>query len=71
MAPCGNRGRSSRRCCAGASDRRIAMHGKAGNLLLLAQSINELIDSVSTTVAETVEVVGRAVEGDLDIENEP
>jgi methyl-accepting chemotaxis protein len=49
----------------GASDRRIAMHGKAGNLLLLAQSINELIDSISTTVAETVRVVGLAVEGDL------
>lgn len=49
----------------GASDRRIAMSGKSGNLLLLAQSVNELIDSVSTTVAETVRVVGRAVEGDL------
>ncbi|HXS20688.1 MAG TPA: methyl-accepting chemotaxis protein [Steroidobacteraceae bacterium] len=50
---------------AGESDRRIAMSGKAGNLLLLAQSVNELIDSVSTTVAETMGVVGRAVEGDL------
>jgi len=50
---------------AGASERRIAMHGKAGNLLLLAQSVNELIDCVSRTVAETVQVVGRAVEGDL------
>ena len=50
---------------AGASDRRIAMHGKSGNLLLLAQGVNELIDSVSTTVAETVRVVGQAVEGDL------
>jgi methyl-accepting chemotaxis protein len=50
---------------AGASDRRIAMQGKTGNLLLLAQSINELIDSLSTTVAETVRVVGLAVEGDL------
>jgi methyl-accepting chemotaxis protein len=50
---------------AGASDRRIAMSGKSGNLLLLAQSINELIDSVSTTVAETMRVVGQAVEGDL------
>ncbi|HZT04467.1 MAG TPA: methyl-accepting chemotaxis protein [Steroidobacteraceae bacterium] len=50
---------------AGASEQRIAMHGKAGNLLLLAQSINELIDCVSRTVAETVEVVGRAVDGDL------
>ena len=49
----------------GASDRRIAMNGKSGNLLLLAQGVNELIDSVSTTVAETVRVVGRAVEGDL------
>ncbi len=49
----------------GASDRRIAMSGKTGNLLLLAQSINELIDSVSMTVAETVRVVGQAVEGDL------
>ncbi|HEV7138551.1 MAG TPA: methyl-accepting chemotaxis protein [Steroidobacteraceae bacterium] len=50
---------------AGASDRRIAINGKSGNLLLLAQSINELIDSVSVTVAETVRVVGMAVEGDL------
>ena len=50
---------------AGESDRRIAMEGKAGNLLFLAQSINELINSVSSTVAETVQVVGRAVEGDL------
>lgn len=49
----------------GASDRRIALYGKTGNLLLLAQSINELIDSVSTTVAETVRVVGLAVAGDL------
>ena len=50
---------------AGAGDRRIAMHGKTGNLLLLAQSINELIDGVSTTRAETMRVVRRAVEGDL------
>ena len=50
---------------AGASDRRIPTHGKAGNLVLLAQSVNELIDSVSTTVAETVRVVGQAVDGDL------
>ncbi len=49
----------------GASDRRIPVHGKTGNLLLLAQSINELIDSVSTTVAETMQVMRRAVEGDL------
>ncbi|HTB65637.1 MAG TPA: methyl-accepting chemotaxis protein [Steroidobacteraceae bacterium] len=49
----------------GASDRRIAMDGKSGNLHLLAQSINELIDSVSTTVAETGQVMRRAVEGDL------
>ena len=50
---------------AGASDRRIAMQGKAGNLLLLAESINQLIDSVAITVAEALRVVGRAVEGDL------
>lgn len=50
---------------AGASDRRIALHGKTDNLLLLAQSINELIDSVATTVAETVRAVGQAVDGDL------
>jgi methyl-accepting chemotaxis protein len=49
----------------GASDRRIAMEGKTGNLHLLAQSINELIDSVSTTVAETGQVMRRAVDGDL------
>lgn len=50
---------------AGASERRIAIQGKAGNLLLLAQSINGLIDCVSRTVAETLAVVGRAVKGDL------
>ncbi len=50
---------------AGASDRRIATNGKRDNLLLLAQSVNELIDRLSATVAETVSVVGRAVEGDL------
>ncbi|MGA7540397.1 MAG: methyl-accepting chemotaxis protein [Steroidobacteraceae bacterium] len=50
---------------AGASDRRIAISGKTGGLLLLSTSINELVDSVSTTVAETMQVVRRAVEGDL------
>jgi methyl-accepting chemotaxis protein len=41
------------------------MDGKTGNLELLARSINQLIGSVSTTVAETMHVVQRAVEGDL------
>ena len=50
---------------AGESTRRIAINGKGGNLLLLARSVNDLIDSLSTTVAETVQAVGRAVEGDL------
>jgi len=50
---------------AGAGDRRIALNGKSGNLQLLAQSINELIDCVATTRAETMQVVGLAVEGDL------
>jgi len=50
---------------AGAGDRRIEMQGKTGNLQLLAQSINELIDCVSTTRAETMQVVQQAVEGDL------
>jgi methyl-accepting chemotaxis protein len=50
---------------AGAGDRRIALHGKTGNLQLLAQSINELIDRVSLTVTETMQVVRRAVDGDL------
>jgi methyl-accepting chemotaxis protein len=49
----------------GAGSRRISMNGKTGNLELLTRSINELIDSVSTTVAETMQVVQRAVEGDL------
>jgi len=49
----------------GGSERRIALHGKSGNLLLLAQGINELIDSVSRTVAETMQVMRRAVDGDL------
>jgi PAS domain S-box-containing protein len=49
----------------GERDRRVTLQGKTGNLQLLAESINELIDSVSTTVAETMQVVGRAVEGDL------
>jgi PAS domain S-box-containing protein len=50
---------------AGAVDRRVATQDKAGHLQLLAQSINELIDSVSKTVAETMQVVSRAVDGDL------
>jgi methyl-accepting chemotaxis protein len=37
----------------GAGDRRISMDGKSGNLELLTRNINELIGSVSTTVAET------------------
>jgi PAS domain S-box-containing protein len=49
----------------GAGDRRIPMQGKTGSLQLLAQSINDLIDSVSITVAQTMQVVDRAVEGDL------
>jgi methyl-accepting chemotaxis protein len=49
----------------GAADRRISMTGKTGQLELLTRSINELIDSVSTTVAETMQIVQRAVEGDL------
>jgi methyl-accepting chemotaxis protein len=47
------------------SDLRITLDGKSGNLRLLAQSINELIGSVSTTVAETMQVMKRAVDGDL------
>jgi methyl-accepting chemotaxis protein len=39
--------------------------GRPGNVPLWGQSINELIDSVSTTVAETVQVMRRAVDGDL------
>jgi methyl-accepting chemotaxis protein len=50
---------------AGTGDRRMAMNGKTGNLQLLAQSVNELIDSVSATRAETTRVVRQAVEGDL------
>jgi methyl-accepting chemotaxis protein len=49
----------------GAGDRHISMDGKTGNLELLACSINQLIDSVSTTVAETMQVVQQAVAGDL------
>jgi len=50
---------------AGASDRRMSTEGKSGNLLLLARSVNELIDNVARTVAETVRAVSRAVDGDL------
>jgi methyl-accepting chemotaxis protein len=50
---------------AGATDRRIVKTGKTGNLALLAESINGLIDGVSTTVAETEHVLKRATEGDL------
>jgi methyl-accepting chemotaxis protein len=49
----------------GAGDRRISMSGKTGNLERLTGSINQLIGSVSSTVAETMRVVQRAVEGDL------
>jgi len=50
---------------AGASDRRINLAGKSGNLELLALSINQMIDSVLTSVAETVDVVQLAVAGNL------
>ena len=50
---------------AGADNRRINLSGKTGNLELLALSINQMIDSVLTTVAETMEVVQHAVAGDL------
>ena len=49
----------------GAGDRRIGLTGKSGNLERLTRSINQLIGSVSTTVAETMQVVQRAVDGDL------
>ncbi|MHB1814954.1 MAG: methyl-accepting chemotaxis protein [Steroidobacteraceae bacterium] len=49
----------------GASERRMSTQGKSGNLLLLAHSLNELIDNVARTVAETFRAVNRAVEGDL------
>jgi methyl-accepting chemotaxis protein len=49
----------------GAGDRRISANGKTGNLELLTRSINQLIGSVATTVAEIMLVVQRAVEGDL------
>ena len=50
---------------AGAGDRRIDLAGKTGNLELLAISINQMIDGVLTTVAETMEAVQLAVAGDL------
>jgi methyl-accepting chemotaxis protein len=49
----------------GAGDRRISSNGKTGNLELLTRSINQLVGSVATTVAEIMLVVQRAVEGDL------
>ena len=52
---------------AGAGDQRIAMADKSGSLARLAESINELIDGLSTTVAETVQVVQQAVAGDLTV----
>jgi len=45
------------------TDRRINLSGKTGNLELLALSINQMIDSVLTTVAETMEVVQHAGRG--------
>lgn len=50
---------------AGARDQRVTTDNKSGNLQLLAQSINELIDTVSTTVEETMQVLQRSVDGDL------
>ena len=58
---------------AGARDQRVTTDNKSGNLQLLAQSINELIDTVSTTVEETMRVLQRSVDGDLtarmDVDN--
>jgi methyl-accepting chemotaxis protein len=52
---------------AGASDRRIGLAGKTGNLEMLGQSVNQLIDGVLTTVGDTRQVVQKAVDGDLTL----
>ncbi len=52
---------------AGVSERRVSTQGRSGHLLLLAQSVNELIDRVARTVGEVVRTASRAAEGDLTV----
>jgi methyl-accepting chemotaxis protein len=49
----------------GASDSRVSMEGKAGQIGVLSNAVNRLIDNVLDAVVETQEVVKFALEGDL------
>jgi methyl-accepting chemotaxis protein len=49
----------------GASDRRISLAGKTGQLHALATSVNSLIDNVLTSVGDTQRTVQRAIDGAL------
>ena len=49
----------------GASDSRVQMEGKVGQIGVLSNAVNRLIDNVLEAVGETQEVVKFALEGDL------
>ncbi len=49
----------------GASDRRIALAGKSGQLEALSNSVNALLDSVVSSVGDTQQAVQGAIDGDL------
>ena len=49
----------------GASDNRVSLEGKTGQIAVLSSAVNRLIDNVLDAVGETREVVKFALEGDL------
>src|ERR1700749_2536694 len=49
----------------GASDTRVSLEGKSGQIAVLSNAVNRLIDNVLEAVGETREVVKFALEGDL------
>jgi methyl-accepting chemotaxis protein len=49
----------------GASDSRVGLEGKSGQIAVLSSAVNRLIDSVLEAVGETRQVVKFALEGDL------
>jgi len=52
---------------AGASDRRVSIADKTGELATLASSVNGLIDNVLNAVTDTSQTVKRAMDGELTL----
>jgi methyl-accepting chemotaxis protein len=52
---------------AGASDQRIQTVGKSGDLLLLGNAVNQLIDNLVSSVKDSQHVLERAVAGELTL----